>query len=270
MIKGGIKLIIGKDIRLSRFVKDGKTLIMPLDHGVEGVFDRLSNMNKFVGELANKSDAFILRRGSVKQAYRALNTKSSIILRVTCTTIIDKQPMPTYESFVTSIESAIRLGADAVVATIWFGTIKENECIENFGKLADICDRYGIPLIGESLISNDSGLDPKDERANIMAARTLAEEGADIVKVLYTGTPQGFEKIVNYSMVPVVTAGGDTNGDDLDFLIDVENMVKAGAIGTSIGRNIWNRKNPIGVLNAVDSIIKKGYDAKNAFNEFLK
>lgn len=262
---------IGKEIRLKRFIDDSnKTLIMPLDHGVEGVFNRLSRMDKCIEELADKSDAFILRRGSVKNAYKSLVNKSSIILRVSCTTTIGKQPMPTYESFVASLESAIRLGADAVIATVWFGTTKENECIKSFGELADLCDRYGMPLIGESLICQDAGLDPKSEKENIAAARTLAEEGADIVKVLYTGSMESFEKVVNYSLVPVVTAGGDTSGTDMDFLQDVEDMMKAGAIGTSIGRNIWNRENYMEMLNAVDGIVKKGMNAKEAYDTFLK
>jgi len=262
---------VGKEIRLRRFIDDNnKTIIMPLDHGVEGVFDRIAKMDKCIEELAEKSDAFILRRGSVRNAYKSLINKSSIILRVSCTTAIKKQPMPTYESFVATLESAIRLGADAVIATVWFGTTKENECIKAFGELADLCDRYGMPLIGESLICQDSGLDPKDEKANIIAARTLAEEGADIVKVLYTGSVESFDKVINYSLVPVVTAGGDTKGTDMDFLKDVEDMMKAGAIGTSIGRNIWNRSNYIDILNAVDGIVKKGMTAKEAYETFCK
>lgn len=262
---------IGKEIRLRRFINDyNKTLIMPLDHGVEGVFDRLSNMDKFVSQLSDKSDAFILRRGSVKNSYKSLINKSSIILRVTCTTSIEKQQTPTYESFVTSVEEAMRLGADALIATVWFGTVKENECIESFGMLADVCDRYGMPLIAEGLICQDAGLDPKGEKENIIAARTLAEEGADVVKVLYTGSPSSFEKVTNYCLVPVVTAGGDNNGTDMEFLKDVEDMMKSGAIGTSIGRNIWNRPNYLGVLNAVDGIIKKGMSAEEAYKEFLR
>ena len=36
---------IGKEIRLRRFIdSSNKTLIMPLDHGVEGVFGKFSDM----------------------------------------------------------------------------------------------------------------------------------------------------------------------------------------------------------------------------------
>lgn len=261
---------IGKEIRLSKFIQNNKTLIMPLDHGVEGVFSKLGRMNNFVSELSEKSDAFVLRRGAIKNTYKQLINRASIILRVTCATTVEKQESPTYENFVASIEEALRLGADAVMATVWFGSVHENNSIKDFGKLAELCERYGMPLIGEPLICQDSGLDPKDEMANIIAARTLSEEGADIIKVIYTGTYDSFRNVVNYCLVPVITAGGDRSGSEIEFLTDVENMIKAGAIGTSIGRNIWNRDKHLQVLNAVDGIIKKGMTAHEAFNIFLK
>lgn len=262
---------VGKEIRLRRFINEkGKTLIMPLDHGVEGTFDKLEQMDSFVKELSCKSDAFILRRGSIKTAYKSLINKASIIMRVTCTTTVPKNDVSTYETFITGVEEGIRLGADALVATVWFGSKEENRSIEQFGHLADLCDRYEMPLIGECLIAPESGLDPKDEKANIIAARTLAEEGADIVKVLYTGSLKSFENVVNYCLVPVVTAGGDTSGTNMDFLKDVENMMKGGAIGTSIGRNIWNREDNMKILNCVDAIIKEGISAEKAFSNFMK
>jgi len=71
---------IGKEIRLRRFIdSSNKTLIMPLDHGVEGVFGKFSDMGNFINQLADKSDAFILRKGTVKNSYKNLINKSSII-----------------------------------------------------------------------------------------------------------------------------------------------------------------------------------------------
>lgn len=263
-------MIIGKEIRLKRFInKDNRTLIMPLDHGVEGVFDKLVDMPKIISKFQSKSDAFILRRGSINKSHRELNGKS-IIMRISCLSGVAKPEMPTYESFISSIEEAIRLGADAIVATIWFGSTKENELVEAFGKLGDLCNKYGMPLIGECLIAPESGIKATDVNANIMASRTLSEEGADIVKVLYTGDKEGFKKVVDYSLVPIVTAGGDASGTDLEFLKNVEDMISAGAIGTSIGRNIWNRDNNIEILNAIDGIIKKNMTAKKAYEIFLK
>ncbi|MDI7261566.1 MAG: fructose-bisphosphate aldolase, partial [Thermodesulfobacteriota bacterium] len=90
------------------------------------------------------------------------------------------------------------------------------------------------------------------------AARVGAELGADIVKVPYTGSPESFKEVVEGCFVPVVIAGGEKMDTDKDILKMVKGAMEAGGAGVSIGRNVFQHKNPPGILQAISKIVHDG------------
>jgi DhnA family fructose-bisphosphate aldolase class Ia len=72
------------------------------------------------------------------------------------------------------------------------------------------------------------------------AARVGAELGADIVKVVYTGSAESFGEVVEGCFVPVVIAGGEKMDSDEDIVEMVKGAMAAGAAGVSIGRNVFH------------------------------
>ncbi len=97
-----------------------------------------------------------------------------------------------------------------------------------------------------------------DETPSIVAygARVGLELGADIVKVKYTGSPESFRWVVQSAFpTKVVMSGGPVTRTDGEFLSRVKDVLKAGAVGVAVGRNVWQRKDPLTVSEKIHQII---------------
>ena len=92
------------------------------------------------------------------------------------------------------------------------------------------------------------------------------EEAADIVKVVYTGSVESFMEVVDGCPVPVVIAGGAKMGSDEEIFRMVEDALKAGAAGVSIGRNAFQHKNPTKMVQALSKMVHEGVSVEEAIN----
>jgi DhnA family fructose-bisphosphate aldolase class Ia len=96
------------------------------------------------------------------------------------------------------------------------------------------------------------------------AARVGAELGADIVKVVYTGSVESFKDVVNGCPVPVVIAGGPKMSSDEDIFKMVEGALASGASGVSIGRNAFQHKTPDKMVQALSKMVHKNATIEEA------
>lgn len=94
-----------------------------------------------------------------------------------------------------------------------------------------------------------------------------AELGADIVKTNYTGNIDSFREVVRGSLAPVVIAGGPVKGQERKFIQMVWEAMQAGAAGASIGRNIFQSKEPTKMVRAVVRIVHEGASVEEALKE---
>ncbi|MEM1998438.1 MAG: fructose-bisphosphate aldolase, partial [Archaeoglobaceae archaeon] len=60
--------MIGKKRRLSRILKNGRTLIMPVDHGVTKVENGLQNIDELLRLVCDYIDAVVMHKGIVKNS----------------------------------------------------------------------------------------------------------------------------------------------------------------------------------------------------------
>jgi class I fructose-bisphosphate aldolase len=98
------------------------------------------------------------------------------------------------------------------------------------------------------------------------AARVGAELGADIVKVVYTGSVESFAKVVEGCPMPVVIAGGPKMGSDEEIFKMVAGALQAGSAGVSIGRNAFQHKNPTKMVQALSKMVHQ----QASVNEAIK
>ena len=106
----------------------------------------------------------------------------------------------------------------------------------------------------------------RDVRYLGLACRIAAELGASIVKTYYC---DGFEKIVEGCPVPVVIAGGKKI-EERDALALAHNAVSAGAVGVDMGRNIFQSKWPVPMIQAVRSIVQERKPDVEAWDQFQR
>ena len=95
-------------------------------------------------------------------------------------------------------------------------------------------------------------------------ARLGAELGADIIKCSYTGSVESFREVVLGCPVPVVIAGGPKMSSDRDILEMVKGAVEAGGAGVSIGRNIFQHREPSRMVGAISLLVHENASVDEA------
>lgn len=257
----------GKELRLSKiFGRDGKTLIVPLDHGIcSGAVNGLEFPERTINNLKEGGvDAFIATYGMVKKFHKDF-AGYGLILRM------DGGPSDFANDIeetklMCTLEDAIRLGVDAVITSTWLGGPNEARTVASSMRLAAQCDAWGVPLIIETFVS--SCLEPTVQNV-AMAARIGCEIGADVIKTYLVGDAKAYSQVTKECFCPVVILGGEKSDDELMVLKWTKTAIDAGACGTSIGRNVYQHKNPIGVTKAMRAIIHGNASVEEA-TQFLK
>jgi DhnA family fructose-bisphosphate aldolase class Ia len=245
---------VGKSVRLGRVLPKDGTIIVPIDHAIEAYYPELENPEKMAKEFVEgKADAVLLRRGTLFRVHDIIAGKMGIVYRVTGATGTSADM--SYQMLVTSVKEALRVGADAIVDTVTIGHPKEHEMFQWFGMLADEAHEHEMPLLGEVEVWSKTTGDKAE--LTRQGTRSLGEEGADFVKVYFPENIDYYSKIVKYSLVPVVAAGGAKMGSERQFLEFVKRIMDAGSVGTSIGRNIWQYKEPRKMIRAMAKIVKE-------------
>jgi len=258
--------MIGKNIRLERIInrKTGKTVIVPMDHGVTvGPIRGLIDMKKAVDNVVNGGgNAIIVHKGIVRAGHRQSGNDIGLIVHMSASTSMS--PDPTGKVLVCTVEEALQIGADGVSIHVNLGAPTDDVMLEHFGQISGRCMQWGMPLVA-MMYTRGAKIKSEYDVAYVKhAARVGAELGADIVKVNYTGSPQSFEQVTGGCPVPVVIAGGEKLESDDDILNMVEGAIKAGAAGVSIGRNVFQHAAPTRMIAAISMVVHEGASARVA------
>jgi len=238
--------MLGKIRRLSRIVKNGRTVILPMDHGITKPEKGIENVDKVVTEVQEYIDAVIVHKGVAKHSKVLAEMEPALIIHLSASTIHARDPND--KRIVTSVEKAIALGADAVSVHINVGSKTEAEQIERAGLISETCDDYGIPLLAMMYPRGSIEVNTETVRH---AARIGYELGADILKVPYV---QKFEEVVEICKIPVVVAGGSKGGEE-EFLRRVHDALTRGAAGVAAGRNVFSSDRPVRIARALHMLV---------------
>jgi predicted phospho-2-dehydro-3-deoxyheptonate aldolase len=249
--------MIGKKIRLERIINRNsqKTVIIPMDHGVTvGPIDGLADMRKAISAMVSGgANAILMHKGMVGAGHRGTGKDVGLIIHLSAGTSIS--PDPNVKELVCTVEEAIKLGADAVSIHINIGANTDSQMLRQMGHVGERCFEWQIPLIA-MMYARGPKVTNEYDLANVkLAARVGAELGADIVKVVYTGSPETFAEVVAGCPVPVVIAGGPKMNSDKDIFRMVDGALKAGATGASIGRNAFQHKTPEKMVKALCQMV---------------
>lgn len=238
--------------RLSNIIqKDGRTMIMPVDHGYfQGPTRNLEEPRKTIEPLLHYCDALFITRGVLRSCVDPDNSKP-VILRVSGGTSMAGKDLAN-EGLTTSMEEALRLNVSAVGISIFVGTDYEKESLLNLAALVNEGERYGMPVMAVTAVGKE--LEKRDARYLALATRIAAELGARVVKTYWC---EGFERVSTGCPVPVIMAGGPKVDTDYQVFQFVHDGLQKGAIGVNLGRNIWQNPHPVAMAKAIRAIVHR-------------
>jgi predicted phospho-2-dehydro-3-deoxyheptonate aldolase len=258
--------MVGKAIRLERIIdrNSGKTVIIPMDHGVTvGPIEGLADMRTTIGKVvAGGANAILIHKGIVRAGHRGTGKDVGLIIHLSGGTSLS--PDPNAKQLVCTVEEAIKLGADAVSIHINLGAETDAEMLSQLGFISECCLEWQMPLVAMMYTRGAKIKDEYDLKNVKHAARVGAELGADIVKVVYTGSVESFAEVVEGCPVPVVIAGGAKMDSDEDIFKMVDGALKAGASGISIGRNAFQHKTPDKMVAALSKMVHSNASIEDA------
>lgn len=260
--------MVGKLIRMERIMnrETGRMVIVPMDHGVtvgpiEGLIDMKNTVNLVASGGAN---AIVIHKGLVEGGHRRRGKDVGLIIHLSASTALS--PFPNAKTLVCSVEEAIKLGADAVSVHINIGNGSEREMLSDLGQVARTAKEWGMPLLAMMYPRGEKIKDEYDVQVIKHVARLGAELGADIIKCSYTGSVESFRQVVLGCPVPVVIAGGPKMSSDRDILEMVKGAVEAGGAGVSMGRNIFQHRDPSRMVGAISLLVHENASVEEALS----
>lgn len=161
-----------------------------------------------------------------------------------------------------SVEYAVEeLDADAIGYTLYAGSLHEDEMWEDFREVQEEAREYGIPVVmwsyprGKGIEENDDYSGQKDPEVVAYGARLGLELGADMVKCKYPGKKEDWEKLESVVGEMKTVMSGGSKRSDRAFLEDVHDTISVGGNGLAVGRNIFQRDEPSGLLDKLEKVI---------------
>ncbi len=254
----------GMQNRLAKIIrpKDSRCLMLAVDHGYFlGPTERLEVPRRAINPLLPYADSLMLTRGILRTSVDP-KYDIPIVLRVSGATSIIGEDL-SKETITTSIEEAIRLNASCLALSIFVGSKYEHQTLANLARLVDEGEKYEIPVLAVTAVGKEMA---RDARYLGLACRIASELGAHVVKTYYC---DNFEQVVEGCPVPLIIAGGKKLPEP-DALKLAHDAMTQGAAGVDMGRNIWQSDWPVAMIKAVQAIVHKNADAKEAYGIFLE
>lgn len=248
------------NVNLKKILKAGKALYLAYDQGLEhgptGDFDDININPLYIIKIAQKSkfQGLVFQKG-IAEKYRKEIKKSKIplILKLNGKTSLYKgEPIARQ---LCSVKEAIQLGASAVGYTIYIGSAHESFMMNEFENIEEEAHAKGLPVIAwiyprGKAIKNDAS-----RKIMSYAARVGLELGADIVKLKYGGNPTDLIWTVKAAGKTKVVIAGGPPINEKTLLKQVSEIMKTGAVGLAVGRNVWQNPNPLQITKKIQGII---------------
>jgi DhnA family fructose-bisphosphate aldolase class Ia len=251
--------------RLHHLLKpDRRALIVAMDHaGLDGPMKGLERPADTIRQItAGGADAVLTTYGVARTFAKELSGLGLILRADGGSTGLGTGKGPKMVQF--TIESALRLGADALAICAYPGAANEEESLTNLAQLVESAHAWGMPVLAEMVPGGfDSGPEFRTLQRIRAAARVGAELGADMIKCPYV---EGFEQVVAGTYVPVVILGGAKQGGEREMLEKIHSACVAGAAGVAVGRNIWQAPDTQKMTSAVAAIIHHGATVEQAIS----
>ena len=268
---------VGIRRRLKRFFRrDGRALIFAMDHGFEHGPEDFEehwehvNPKVIIRKVVRAGiDGVMMLPGIARIAGDEVKPNVGLMIKLTSKTNLRPKDDQLLQSQLAFVEDAIKLGADAIAATVYWGSPAEDIMMRQFAEIASYAHDLGFPVVQFAYprgpYINEKYGRKEDYRVVMYGARAAVESGADMIKTYWTGSRETFAKVVDAAAgVPVLLSGGTKTENPVDFLKLVWEVIEAGGAGAVVGRNIFQRENPEPFIKALLRVVHRNEDPEEA------
>ncbi len=272
--------------RMSRiFRSDGRTLVIAADHRQRGIQEGLKDFHSLTSGLAaalGEADAVVTTKEPMAHlisTHPDLTRKMGLLLSLNRTGLRGSA-FEMDDRLVTSPQTALRWGLDGVKFLLRIDpTSRETASqLETCGRISDICERLGLPLILEPLYCSkgDGELHVETSPEKIRYAAIIANDfSVQALKMPYPKGPsrsarrKSFRKIVASVNSRVLILGGK-KAPLGELLTRAEDSISEGGSGVVVGRNILLSDNPALATSSLRRVVHEEEDAETALREARK
>ncbi len=250
---------VGKEIRLARLLnsKSGKLLGITMDHPItRGVLPGLVNIRETMKKVvAGRPDSITIHKGIAEHVFPPYAGKVAMIFKSTAYNI---PYHPEFDTPVADVEEAVRMGADAISVGCIVGGPEQKEQITQLGRISKEALGAGMPLVAHIYPKGSMIKDPNSAENLAYAVRVGAELGVDLIKTLWSGSAESFQRVVEACPTRVALAGGAAGNSLEDYFKMTRDALDIGLAGVTYGRFVWEDPKPAAVIRALAAIMHDG------------
>jgi DhnA family fructose-bisphosphate aldolase class Ia len=246
-------------LRLRRIVnpKTGRALLLSFTAGLEvGVVPGLAELPETIGAFAKTG----LLTGAIVHA----GVPPSLFARVpdlACGLVVDlfggtwMTARPERREQICHLEHAVRVGADAVLATVALGSADESLHLRLCGQIVREADSWGLPVV---VRVDTTQTDARRQYSATIAghgARLAYELGADVVVVNFADSGPAFAEMVRGVTIPVLIGGGPHMDTDEALLDSAAQAMRHGASGVALAAPLFWQDGPSETFTRLADIV---------------
>lgn len=249
--------------------QDGRAVVVAFDHGTEGAVRGGEDVPRMMRIIAgSRADGVLLTTGAARHFPRPQTPGRGPQVIAGLDVPVFGTGIGTGGKLVTTRQlwcpaDAAAAGAGMCKMLLPLGLTDTHawaDAVERIGRAGADAVRTGLPFMVEPAFWGPDA--QQSDRAILDAARLGIELGADVLKVPGPRDPDVLATLVRWSPIPVLVLGG-TPRDGSDFLTELVSWLDAGAAGVVVGRNVWNRPDPVAAIEALAQAVHDG-DAAGA------
>jgi fructose-bisphosphate aldolase, class I len=261
----------GKLVRLNRIFghSSGRLCSVAVDHFMgyqDGIPSGLRDVPAALKAIVKgRPDAVTMQIGYAKHAWSDYAGSVPLILQSSMLRLDDSALTQS-----ATPEDAVRLGADGFAIACFVRGPSEWKYMQVVADAVREAERWEMPVICHiypRIFANGKVTNSYTPEDIAWAARCASELGVDVIKVPYCGDVASYAQIVSDAPVRVVAAGGPKANDLKGALTMIGEVVKSGAAGATIGRNVWGFDNVTANVKAFRAVIHEGMSAEDALRK---
>jgi DhnA family fructose-bisphosphate aldolase class Ia len=208
-----------------------------------------------------------MQKGIARSVFPPYAGKVALIMKSTSYSLAYH---PHYDTPVADVEEAVILGADAISVGMIVGGPEQADQLTHLGRISKEAEKYGMPLVAHIYPKGTMVKDPNNADALAYAVRAGAELGVDVIKTLWSGSAETFQKVINSCPAKVCLAGGAAGNDLIDYIQMTRDALDIGLAGVTYGRSVWQDPYPTAVIEALKAVIHDDLSVEDSMEVYKK